>query len=330
MALTILLKILAVLGWILLSIIALIVLLLLIICLVPLRYRADIHVTEALSELTANGRAGWLLKLICLYFGFKDYVLNARVRIAWKNIFLTDNPDLIDSEETGKKEKAEETEKKEEPEAAADTEKADSAKEQAEEKAEETKGKDKQEKEQKKKEKKEKRAQKKAEKKEKEHAVQTSERKGIRFTLDRIYDTISEIKLAQDEIFAFFSVQSHRKFIRRVFKRLKKLGRTILPDELKVTGELGFEDPYTTARVEMLLSALWSRIPDFSLPELNYNEKVINLDGYIRGKLRVGSFVRFAVPLLLDINLYRTIKDAKALKRKLDHSAEIIKGGKAA
>ena len=330
MALTILLKILAVLGWILLSIVALIILFLLIICLVPLRYRADFHATQDFSELKACARAGWLLRLICLYIDFQDKQLNARIRIAWKKILLTDNPDLIDLEESGK-EKPAPVQASSKPEDSVNTEKKDAAEDQEEEKAEDTKEKEKKEKEQKKKEKKkDNKAQKKAKSKEKEHHVQTSERKDRRFTLDRIYDTIGEIKLAQDEILAFFSAQSHRKFIRRVFKRLKKLGRTVLPDELKVTGELGFEDPYTTVRIQMLMSALWSRIPDLSLPDLNYSEKVIDLDGYLKGKLRVGSLVRFAVPLLIDINLYRTIKDAKALKRKLDHSAEIIKGGKAA
>ena len=102
MALTILLTILKVLGWILLGILAFIVLILLIVTLVPLRYRVMFHVTKDLNELTLEANASWLLKLIKFMCELEHKEFDARLRIAWKKFPLTGDDE---EPETDRKEK---------------------------------------------------------------------------------------------------------------------------------------------------------------------------------------------------------------------------------
>lgn len=320
MALTILLTILKVLGWILLGILAFIVLILLIVTLVPLRYRALFHVTKDMNELTLEANASWLLKLIKFMCELEHKEFDARLRIAWKKFPLTgdDEEPETDRKET-KKEKEEspitKEEKKSENTAVSKTEK--------EEKEDKIKPVQLLEDEEKQK-KKEKRK-----KKEKSSGAKESKKKG-RFTFDRIYDTINEIRFAKEEILAFLTEKSHRKIARHFIKRLKKLGHKLLPSRVMIKGELGFDDPCTTARLSAVLSAIYPHIDRIELPELCFDQDIVNLNGDIKGKLRIGSLVVFALPLLLDINLWRTIKDFKSFKKKMDHSMEVIKEGEAA
>ena len=337
MALTIFLTILKILGWILLGILALIVLILLIVTIVPLRYRAAVHATKDLNELTIEGQASWLLKLIKFTFGLEHKEFNARMRIAWKKIPLTDDYDELEAYKKDKK-KEEKTssktkeEKKAESITVSETEPADK-KSDADKPSDGTASKDEKEdktkpahlledvEKQKKKDKKK--------KKEKSSGNEKTNKKR-RFTFDRIYDTINEIRFAKEEILAFLTEKSHRKIARHFIKRLKKLGHKLLPSRIIIRGELGFDDPCTTGRLAAVLSAIYTRIDKMELPEFCYDREVVNLDGDIRGKLRIGSLVVFALPLLLDINLWRTIKDFKSFKKRMDHSMEVIKEGEAA
>ena len=320
MALTILLTILKVLGWILLGILAFIVLILLIVTLVPLRYRAMFHVTKDLNELTLEANASWLLKLIKFMCELKHKEFDARLRIAWKKFPLTGDDEEPETDRKEKKKEKEESPKTKEEKQSENTAVSKTEEDEKEDKIKPVQLLEDEEK-QKKKEKRK--------KPEKSSGAKESKKKG-RFTFDRIYDTINEIRFAKEEVLAFLTEKSHRKIARHFIKRLKKLGHKLLPSRVMIEGELGFDDPCTTARLSAVLSAIYPHIDRIELPELCFDQEIVNLNGDIKGKLRIGSLVVFALPLLLDINLWRTIKDFKSFKKKMDHSMEVIKEGEAA
>ena len=316
MALTILLTILKVLGWILLGILAFIVLILLIVTLVPLRYRAMFHVTKDLNELTLEANASWLLKLIKFMCELEHKEFDARLRIAWKKFPLTGDDEEPETDRKEKKKEKEESPKTKEEKKSENTAVSKTEEEEKEDKIKPVQLLEDEEKQKRK-------------KKEKSSGAKESKKKG-RFTFDRIYDTINEIRFAKEEILAFLTEKSHRKIARHFIKRLKKLGHKLLPSRVMIKGELGFDDPCTTARLSAVLSAIYPHIDRIELPELCFDQDLVNLNGDIKGKLRIGSLVVFALPLLLDINLWRTIKDFKSFKKKMDHSMEVIKEGEAA
>ena len=316
MALTILLTILKVLGWILLGILAFIVLILLIVTLVPLRYRALFHVTKDLNELTLEANASWLLKLIKFMCELEHKEFDARLRIAWKKFPLTGDDEEPETDRKEKKKEKEESPKTKEEKKSENTAVSKTEEEEKEDKIKPVQLLEDEEKQKRK-------------KKEKSSGAKESKKKG-RFTFDRIYDTINEIRFAKEEILAFLTEKSHRKIARHFIKRLKKLGHKLLPSRVMIKGELGFDDPCTTARLSAVLSAIYPHIDRIELPELCFDQDIVNLNGDIKGKLRIGSLVVFALPLLLDINLWRTIKDFKSFKKKMDHSMEVIKEGEAA
>ena len=349
MVLAVILKILSIIGWILLGILGLIVLLLLIVCLVPIRYRADVHAPGTLDGLKAQARATWLLHLISADAGFEERSLTGRIRIAWKKINLTeDEADFQDtSKDKKEKDTAAEPEKEEAEEGSFEVivenkkeeeekDKKDSApvsvvtaekKETAppEESAPEEKSR-----EEKKAEKKEARAEKKRAKEEKKETKKTTEKKH-RFTIDRIYDTINEIRFTWHDVMGFLEKPVHQKALAHVKKRLVKFLKKLLPRKLKAEGVIGFEDPYNTARAATLMSFLARKTGDSTAIDFDFENSVFEVDGYLKGIIRLGSAVWMILPLLVDIRIWRTIKDIKAFKKKIDHSKEVItKGGQAA
>ena len=210
MALTILLTILKVLGWILLGILAFIVLILLIVTLVPLRYRALFHVTKDLNELTLEANASWLLKLIKFMCELKHKEFDARLRIAWKKFPLTGDDEEPETDRKEKKKEKEESSKTKEEKKSENTAVSKTEEDEKEDKIKPVQLLEDEEK-QKKKEKRKKR--------EKSSGAKESKKKG-RFTFDRIYDTINEIRFAKEEILAFLTEKSHRKIARHFIKLL--------------------------------------------------------------------------------------------------------------
>ena len=72
-------------------------------------------------------------------------------------------------------------------------------------------------------------------------------------------------------------------------------------------------------------------IDEENLIDFDFENSVFEVDGYLKGIIRLGSAVWMILPLLVDIRIWRTIKDIKAFKKKIDHSKEVItKGGQAA
>ena len=327
MILPVILKILAVIGWILLGILGLIILILLIVLLVPIRYRLQAHGADNLDEVRAEAVVTWLLHLVSIRFLFEHRETETKVRIAWKKLGQDDEL----SESKDHPEKEEEPEKREEPEeketekegAPAEEEKSseDDKEAAAEEKAAEhrepvvTKPVS-----EKKKDKSDKRRKKAKPAKEKKH----------RFTFDRIYDTINEISDSKERIITFIQSRTHRKVLKRIWKRAVKLVKKLLPRRIEAEGSFGFDEPYTTGLISAFVSTFLPRLGERLKLEPDFEEKILDFDGSISGIIRLGSMVAFALPILLSVDFWRTVKDARELKRKLDRSREVITEGGAA
>ncbi len=330
MVLAVILKTLAIIGWILLGILGLILLILLIVCLVPVRYRAEAHASDTLSGLSAKAHATWLLHLVRADIVYADLDLKGEIRIAWKKISLTDDEEESDSDTKEKKPEKKEDKKVQE-EKKAEEKKAEEKK--AEEKPENTVQYELTKKPDHKVAEKTDRKEKREERKEKSGIAKRigSFIEKVRFTFERIYDTINEIIFAGEDVFAFLDVPVHRKVLRHAKKRILKFFRKILPRRYEARGVIGFEDPYHTGEAAALMSVLYPRTGDRAAVRFDFENRVCDLDGSFKGIIRMGSVPALLLPMLLDWKTWRTVKDAKELKRKLDKSKEIIeKGGMAA
>ena len=350
----VLLTILAVIGWTLLAILALIILLLLIVLLVPIRYKANAHVTRRKEEFEADVKATWLLHLVSGGFTYKGNLFEPNLKIAFKRIMpeTEEDEERRIRKELKRQEKEEKKQKKEK-----NTE--ESSSEETENKApavvEETKASEpavveivrndepaKQDKSDdhesvgqklgKKHTKRDKDKKDKGRKKKDRKLAKRREPKEPGLSvIDRVFEIIDEIQFAGEDILEFLTNPTHQKVLKLLKKRLVKFGKKLLPSRLEIEGTAGFDNPYHTGLTAALMCAVYPYIEKVRLPELDYENEVLDLTGLIKGKLRLGSAVNMILPLLLNLNTWRTIKDAKRLKEKLERSSKVIKeGGKAA
>ena len=346
----VLLTILAVIGWILLAILALIILLLLIVLLVPIRYKANAHVTRRKEEFEADAKATWLLHLISGGFTFKEDLFEPNLKIAFKRII----PETEEDEERRirkelKRQEKEEKKQKKEKNSSEETEnKAPAVVEETkasepavveiirnDEPAKQDKSDDHESVGQKLGKKHTKRDKDKKDKSRKKKDKKLAKRREPKepglSVVDRVFEIIDEIQFAGEDILEFLTNPTHQKVLKLLKKRLIKFGKKLLPSRLEIEGTAGFDNPYHTGLTAAFMYALFPYIEKVKLPELDYENEVLDLTGLIKGKLRLGSAVNMILPLLLNLNTWRTIKDAKRLKEKLERSSRVIKeGGKAA
>ena len=177
---------------------------------------------------------------------------------------------------------------------------------------------------------KEEKAERKEQKNKKREAKKASRKKRKLPDFGHIRAVVRSIGDRREDIMSFLENSAHRKAMAHLWKRLKKTGKKLIPKDYGLSGSAGLTDPYTTGRLAVINSMLFPRIGERVNVEFNYDEPVLDLKGHAKGKIRLGTFVAMILPLLLDRNIWRTIKDAIELKKKLDETSELIKGGKAA
>lgn len=148
--------------------------------------------------------------------------------------------------------------------------------------------------------------------------------------IDRIREIVHSIGDRREDIMSFCENRSHRKALAHLWKRVKKTGKKLIPKDWHLGGTLGSDDPYLTGRLAALAAVLYPRTGEHMPLEFDFEEPVLDLNGNVKGRLRLGTLVAMVFPLLIDRHFWRTIKDAKRLKSRIDKTSELIKGGKAA
>ena len=104
----------------------------------------------------------------------------------------------------------------------------------------------------------------------------------------------------------------NREETKITFSRAKtKFGRmikAILPRKWKLTGEIGFSDPCTTGQFMGVLGAMYPIIDNKVQIVPNFEEQVINIEGNLKGHIRLGNLLYQLVSLLLNRHCFKFIK----------------------
>lgn len=124
-------------------------------------------------------------------------------------------------------------------------------------------------------------------------------------------EVLSEKK---DHIMEFLNEDAHQSAFKSVMRELKRLLRVLCPGKIRGNVRFGFDDPYLTGKTLAALGALypfWARTL-FVTPE--FEEKVFEGDIFIKGKLRVISFIKSAAALLWQREVRKTVRDIRKFK----------------
>ena len=315
--LTIFLTILKILGILLLVVIGLLILGILAILFVPLRYDGKISYND--KNQCVETQITWLFRLICIEGGYQEKVY-ARARLLWFTLWKwkadekeNDKEDHLESadyseeeldrllEERSQKEESKEETKEETKEAKVIEEKLDEP--DAEENLTEVQPTEIELTE--------------AEPKEvelneaKSNEAESKEKKPKKIQFQQIGKRIKEIKEKIKHIKEMASDQRIHRAILLLIDGAWKMDRHSLPRKIKGRAKFGFEDPSTTGQILTYVSLLYPcYVKSVELVPM-FTEKVIDLDLYFRGRVRLFSLIWICVKIWFDRNfryLYKKVK----------------------
>ena len=285
-----------ILQWILRIILFLLILLLVlgtIILIVPIRYRAEWDFLK--KNARVRGRITWFFYLIYMRFYYEEE-FRMQVRVFGFKVF--------DSENGGDKPKKTKTGQEENKDAddltAWETEMEAEAKEEAE------------------------LAKQIAERKIEVSEENTSEKvkkslsekievikSKIQDMLRKIKDFIAKIqdgKLKVEHYLELWNKEETQITFDRAKNKLGRMIKALLPQKWKVTGEIGFTDPCATGQLMGALGAMYPILGNKVQIVPNFEEQVINLEGNLKGHIRLGNLLYQLVSLLLNRYCFKFIK----------------------
>ena len=323
--LTIFLTILKIIGILLLVVIGLLILGILAILFVPLRYDGKISYNDK-NQCVAT-QITWLFRLICIEGGYQEKVY-ARARLLWFTLWKwkadekeNDKEDHLESadyseeeldrlleersqKEESKEEIKEETVKEEIKEETVMEEKLDEP--DAEENLTEVQPTEIEPKEVELNEAKSNEA--------KSNEAESTEKKPKKIQFQQIGKRIEEIKEKIKHIKEMASDQRIHRAILLLIDGAWKIVRHSLPRKIKGRAKFGFEDPSTTGQILTYVSLLYPCYAKSVELVPMFTEKVIDLDLYFRGRVRLFSLIWICVKIWFDRNfryLYKKVRKKK-------------------
>lgn len=289
--------ILKVLGILILTILGILLLVIGVILFVPISYEVSGEFPDDKSEMKISANVHWLFRLLRVKILFYKKELDGNIRIAWKKIPLKNEE--TSKKETKKKSKKKKTKKSVEQVADTKEEPKETLKEEVKEETEEESI----EVETSQMEVEDEPSTKKNEKKKTESLIQK-----IKCTFNNICDKMKEVKAKKDKLQDFLKDPVLKSSLQRLKKELHWIVRFLRPKKIKAHLRFGFEDPSTTGLTLAGLSMIYPFTGDDMQIVPDFENKVLNGNIYIKGRLYLFYIAAFALALVVDKNVRVLVK----------------------
>lgn len=316
--------ILRILGICLLGIIGVLLLLLCILLFVPVRYELRAEFPGEIRGSKVNFRLTWLLHLLSAKARYEEQELTWRVRVAWKKFAKAEMPVGETEEEPDIEKAADANQEPDAKQALDEKEKSDIDIKEASDIKEMSDIKGISEDSSKKR---TERGNQENGKKEKKPSVYerlnqkiiTIWRK-IKYTFVKICGKIKgiakNISDTKDAIQIFLNDEVHRSAFRKVKKELIWMKRLLKPKIFRVRLNYGFEDPCLTGQVLGLLGMVYPFVGDNMEIEPDFEQKVLQGDIHIKGRIRMIHLAVFGVKLFIHKETRKTIMEIRNMVMK--------------
>lgn len=244
----IVLLILKMIGMILAIVVGIVLVLLGIVLFVPIRYRVDGEIDNAVKKRDIEIRFYWFFHLLSGYANYKDNEFSWKVRFFWKRWELDDDVETSVSSKAEQNETMTETESESEKET-----KTESA----------------------------------SKKEAKKKSKQKQEKRKKKYTFQKICDKIKSFIEKKNELQEFIGDTKHRRAFAIVKREVFRLHKVLKPRTVQMQVHFGFEDPYMTGNVLAVLSMLYPWYGDSVEIEPDFEEQVLEGNLHMKGKLHL-------------------------------------------
>lgn len=128
----------------------------------------------------------------------------------------------------------------------------------------------------------------------------------IRVTFQRICDKLETINEKKEQILDFINQEDNRNTFRLLKRQVYRLLKHILPGKVKGRVKFGFDDPYTTGQILTWVSPFYGLYAKKLQLIPSFDEKVLEGELNLKGRIRLGTVTAIAVRMLFDKN-FRTL-----------------------
>ena len=111
-------------------------------------------------------------------------------------------------------------------------------------------------------------------------------------------------------------VKQNKKLLKRLYREIKELVKYLAPKKVRGTFAFGIGDPSSTGLVTGLISLFPIAYQEGVLVTPDFEEKRLDADFFVKGRMRVIYFLRLFLRLYQDKELKRMWKQIHRLKKE--------------
>lgn len=116
------------------------------------------------------------------------------------------------------------------------------------------------------------------------------------------------MKEKAEEILDMLQNKENQKSLRMVKTQIGKLLCHILPKDLRLNGRIGLSDPAATGQLLGIIYAFYPLYGDQIQVVGEFEDEVIEVQVFLKGRIRIGSLIIIAARVIIDKNVRRMIK----------------------
>lgn len=140
--------------------------------------------------------------------------------------------------------------------------------------------------------------------------------KNIKYTFKKICDKIKVLVEKKELVVEFIEDEVHILAFARLKKEAFRLLKFLKPKKFQLRTRFGFEDPYHTGQALALLSVIYPFVGGQLSVEPDFEERVMEGELFIKGKVRAFYAVIMAWNLFWDKNVRKLYADVKRMSGK--------------
>ena len=133
----------------------------------------------------------------------------------------------------------------------------------------------------------------------------------IQDIIQKIQDIIAKIqdgKLKVEHYLELWNRNETQITFNRAKKKFGKMIIAVIPRRWMLAGEVGFDDPATTGKFMGVLGAMYPIFGNKVQIIPNFDNSVMNIEGKLKGHIRLGNLLYQIVSLLLNRHCFKFIK----------------------
>lgn len=128
-------------------------------------------------------------------------------------------------------------------------------------------------------------------------------------TVERLKKRFQKLADQKDKVVAWIEDEANQKSFKLVFRQIGKLFRHLVPKKGQGKITFGFgDDPYLTGQILAGIGPFYPLYGEYIEVCPDFERSVFDIEGSVKGRIRIGFLMGYAARLLLDKNIRKNIR----------------------